>query len=195
MQFFTIARFALGWALAASGAVHAQLSEPLLGIQLGKPLALGSCADQRDTWCFAKAPYGSQHFKLAVLSPPEAPAALPEWMRRDKMLLELDGAGVARKFFVKTYGAPVQDAVLQTLTRRFGAPQLLEVEQLRNAAGKTVEVKYARWMTADAVLTHSCSVVNTCTVSISTAAAHQAFLEEWKNRTQSRMQKNMPVRG
>ena len=168
---------------------RAQLTEPILGIQLGQPFKIVQCAVDRNTWCRSEedARLDRPNPSFVFLSPPDVSSsnALPTWVKLDKTQLELRSDGVAEKFYVKTFGSSVQDRVVDSISGRFGKPTTYEKQAKQNAMGASVDVVFAIWQTADAVITHGCSQINSCTVIFYTTEAYskaKLLMEQRKQR-------------
>ena len=168
---------------------RAQLTEPILGIQLGQPFKIVQCAVDRNTWCRSEedARLDRPNPSFVFLSPPDVSSsnALPTWVKLDKTQLELRSDGVAEKFYVKTFGPSVQDRVVDSISGRFGKPTTYEKQAKQNAMGASVDVVFAIWQTADAVITHGCSQINSCTVIFYTTEAYskaKLLMEQRKQR-------------
>lgn len=167
-----------------SSLAQAQISEPVLGIPLGKTFEPIKCEGRRDTWCTLEAP--PMKGRYFTLMPPDSdsPTGLPTWVRRDHLFLELNADGIVDKFYVTTLGPFVQDEVIESISGRFGKPTSLEKQTKQNIMGVTVEAISAVWKTADAVISHTCSQINSCTVMFYTAEAHAAEMERMQQRKQ-----------
>ena len=173
--------------VAASSPAQAQVAEPVLGIQLGQPFKIVECVGRRDNWCSADDPrYVGPNPRYLNLMPPDndSPTALPTWVKREKLYLELRSDGVVDKFYVTTLGPSVQERVVESISGRFGKPTKYERQIKQNAMGATVEVVSAFWQTADAVISHTCLKVNSCTVFFYTAEAYAAEVARMEQRKQ-----------
>ena len=106
--------------------------------------------------------------------PPDisSPNALPTWVKLEKLFLELRSDGVAEKLHITTLGPSVQDRVVDSISGRFGKPTTYEKSIMQNAMGAKIDAVFAEWRTVDAVIAHTCSKINSCTVSFYTTEAH-----------------------
>lgn len=157
---------------------NSQLSEPVLGVQLGQVFKIIKCEGQRDNWCTTEnlSTLGASPRALRLMPPDtNSPSALPTWVRRESLYLEFRTDGVVDKFYVTTLGPSVQDRVVDSISGRFGKPKLYEKKTAQNSFGAATEVVSATWETADAYISHSCSTLTTCTVFFATAEAHAAM--------------------
>lgn len=168
---------------------RAQLSEPILGIQLGKPFKIVQCAVDRNTWCRSEedSRIDRPNPSYVFLSPPDISSAnaLPTWVKLDTTQLDMSPDGVAEKFSVKTFGPSVQDRVVDSISGRFGKPTTYEKKTRQTNMGVSVDIVFAQWETADAVITHGCTQINSCTVIFYTKEAHskaKLLLEQRKQR-------------
>lgn len=172
-------------AAVTSSLAQAQIAEPVLGIQLGQLFKIVQCSGRRDNWCSTNdlRYYGANN-RIWSLMPPDddSPTALPTWVRREKLVLESRSDGVVEKFYVNTLGPSVQDRVVESISGRFGKPTTYEKRTMQNAMGATVEAVSAIWKTADAVISHTCSQINSCTVFFFTAEAHAAEMVRMEQR-------------
>jgi hypothetical protein len=166
---------------------RAQLSEPILGIQLGQPFKIVQCEGRRDNWCSLEDTkrIGANPRYLSLMPPDtDSSTALPTWVKREKLSIELRPDGVADKFYVTTLGPSVQDRVVESISGRFGKPTKYEKQAKQNAMGATVEAISAIWQTADAVISHTCSQINSCIVFFYTVEAYAEAAARMEQRKQ-----------
>lgn len=168
----------------ATSLTQAQISEPILGIPLGKTFEPRRCEGQRHNWCSIDSiDKNSRYFNLM---PPDTDSStgLPTWIRREKLNLFLNADGVVDKFYVTTLGPSVQDRVVESISGRFGKPATLDKQSKQNSMGVTIEAVSALWQTSDAVITHTGSQINSCTVFFYTVESYATALARMQQQKQ-----------
>jgi hypothetical protein len=156
---------------ALSAPLMAEETAPIFEIPFGQPLAkpFANCDDStrdRMDWCQR---FGNARSEIFLSRPvSETTKRIPSWITTGLAAVNLDAAGKVVRIRVTTVGPRRQEAVIESVTGRFGKPTLIEEREAKNAYGAAWKVTRAVWSLPSTRIFHDCFLRDECVLVFET---------------------------
>jgi hypothetical protein len=170
---------------ALSAPVTAEEVAPIFEIPFGQPLArpFAKCDDatrDRMDWCQK---FGDARSEIFLSRPYfETTKKIPSWITSGVATVKLDAEGKVARIMVTTSGPARQEAVIESVTGRFGKPTVLEEREAKNAYGAAWNVTRAVWALPSTRIFHDCFRRDECVLVFETPEEHQRRESERSTR-------------